>query len=89
MLQQVDQINLPGTTDPVYACWQRKLTLPLEELFLDSRVKQIASLIAAERPHVVTPEILAEAASKKKRAKLFSSHSPRHISVSVQQAIPV
>ncbi len=89
MLQQVDQINLPGTTDPVYACWQRKLTLPLEELFVDNRVKQIAGLIAAERPHVVTPEILAEAASKKKRAKLFSSHSTRHVSVPVQQAVPV
>lgn len=50
MLQQIDQINMPGTTSPVYPCWERKLTLPLEEMLLDSRVQDIASAITEERP---------------------------------------
>ena len=50
MLNQSEQINLPGTTEPTYPCWQRRLTLPLEELLKDSRVDTICRAIAEERP---------------------------------------
>lgn len=66
MLQQVDQINLPGTTDPVYACWKRKITLPLETLFTDSRVKDICTALSAERPRIAPPETPSEESGKKK-----------------------
>lgn len=55
MLQQVDQINLPGTTDPVYACWKRKITIPVEEYNTDHRVLEICKAIAAERPRQAPP----------------------------------
>lgn len=51
MLNQPEQINLPGTTEPVYPCWRRRLTLPLESLLTDSRVDSIANAITEERPH--------------------------------------
>lgn len=51
MLNQPEQINLPGTTEPVYPCWRRRLTLPLEELFTDSRVADICRAIGEERPY--------------------------------------
>jgi (1->4)-alpha-D-glucan 1-alpha-D-glucosylmutase len=66
MLQQVDQINLPGTTDPVYPCWKRKITLPLEELVTDERVNAICQAIAAERPVQAAHTTLADEAGKKK-----------------------
>jgi 4-alpha-glucanotransferase len=50
MLQQPDQINLPGTTEPVYPCWRRRLTAPLEDLFTDVRVQDICQALAEERP---------------------------------------
>lgn len=62
MLQQVDQINLPGTTDPVYPCWKRKLTLPLEELFADERVQKISAVIAEERPRQIVDGLQEEQA---------------------------
>jgi (1->4)-alpha-D-glucan 1-alpha-D-glucosylmutase len=62
MLQQVDQINLPGTTDPVYPCWKRKLTLPLEELFADERVRKISAIIAEERPRQMGRDMQQEQA---------------------------
>ena len=51
LLNQPEQINLPGTTEPVYPCWRRRLTLPLESLLTDSRVDSIANAISQERPH--------------------------------------
>jgi (1->4)-alpha-D-glucan 1-alpha-D-glucosylmutase len=66
MLQQVNQINLPGTTDPVYSCWKRKLTLPLEDIATDERVKAISQAIAQERPRLTPPESSADEAGKKK-----------------------
>lgn len=65
MLQQVDQINLPGTTDPVYACWQRKITIPLEEYGTDSRVLDVCRAVSAERPRNYPPA-QAEVELKKK-----------------------
>ena len=50
MLGQIDQINLPGTTEPVYPCWRRRLTLPLESLLTDNCVQSIVQGIADERP---------------------------------------
>lgn len=55
MLQQVDQINLPGTTDPVYPCWKRKITIPVEEYGTDSRILDVCKAIAAERPRYTPP----------------------------------
>jgi 4-alpha-glucanotransferase len=71
MLQQIDQINLPGTTDPVYSCWKRKLTLSLEEIATDERVKATCEAIAKERPRLMPPEQnpLADEAGKKKEHK--------------------
>jgi len=66
MLQQIDQINLPGTTDPVYSCWKRKVTLPLEDLANDERVKATVQAIASERPRLTPQEPLGEEAGKKK-----------------------
>ncbi len=50
MLLQTEQINLPGTTDPTYPCWKRRLTVPLDELFTDARVSGTCEKIAEERP---------------------------------------
>lgn len=50
MLQQIDPINLPGTSEPVYPCWRRRLTVPVEDLFTDARVDDIARAIGEERP---------------------------------------
>lgn len=66
MLQQIDQINLPGTTDPVYSCWKRKLTLALEDLANDERVKAISQAVAMERPRLTLQEPQADEAGKKK-----------------------
>ena len=66
MLQQIDQINLPGTTDPVYSCWKRKLTLSLEEIATDSRVKATCTGIAHERPLSHSYTTQADEAGKKK-----------------------
>lgn len=66
MLQQVEQINLPGTTDPVYPCWKRKLEIPLETLFQDSRVLAISKGILMERPCPVAITTPAEDDRKKK-----------------------
>lgn len=65
MLQQVDQINLPGTTDPVYPCWKRKVTIPVEEFSTDARVLDVCKAIAAERPRYTPPQD-AEPELKKK-----------------------
>ncbi|WP_303674528.1 4-alpha-glucanotransferase [Vampirovibrio chlorellavorus] len=65
MLQQIDQINLPGTTDPVYPCWKRKITLPLEEYGTDHRILSVCQAIATERPKTWKGDI-PEAERKKK-----------------------
>lgn len=67
MLQQVDQINLPGTTDPVYPCWKRKITIPVEEYGTDSRVLDVCKAIAAERPRQTPPSDTAPELKKKIR----------------------
>lgn len=54
MLQQIDQINLPGTTEPTYPCWQRRLTVPLEEFATDRRVEAVCNALKEERPKRVT-----------------------------------
>jgi 4-alpha-glucanotransferase len=53
LLGQIEQINLPGTTEPTYPCWRRRLTLPLDQLFTDPRVSGIARAISQERPKPV------------------------------------
>ncbi len=68
MLQQVDQINLPGTTDPVYPCWKRKITIPVEEYATDSRVLEVCKAIAAERPKRL-PTVAPDAETQKKSAQ--------------------
>lgn len=50
MLGQSEQINLPGTVEPLYPNWRRRLTMPLEDLVNDERVRRIVEAIRAERP---------------------------------------
>jgi len=66
MLLQLDQINMPGTSDPIYPCWKRKLTVPLEDLAMDERVRSVCQAVADERPRMIPQEPLAEEAGKKK-----------------------
>jgi (1->4)-alpha-D-glucan 1-alpha-D-glucosylmutase len=82
MLQQADQINLPGTTDPTYPCWKRKITIPLEEYGTDARVLAVCQAVASERPRAIQsredePEL------KKKNEKLSLKYSQCDLSLSV------
>jgi 4-alpha-glucanotransferase len=49
VLHQVEQINLPGVSNPVYPCWKRKLTQPLEELLTGQALQSLASAINQAR----------------------------------------
>jgi 4-alpha-glucanotransferase len=57
LLNQIEQINLPGTTEPTYPCWRRRLTLPLDLLFTDQRVTSITRAISEERPKPVAFQV--------------------------------
>jgi len=46
---QMDQVNLPGVREDVYASWRRRLAVNLEEWRNDPRVMAIAAAIRAER----------------------------------------
>ena len=51
---EAEQANLPGTTD-AHPNWRRRLSLPLEELFIDPEMARIAALVTAAR-HQAAPE---------------------------------
>jgi len=53
LLNQTEQINLPGTTEPTYPCWRRRIPVALEQLFSDPKVNSIARAISEERPKPV------------------------------------
>ena len=59
LLEQVPQINLPGTTDE-YPNWQYRLPLALEDWSLDARVRDVAEALREERGHA--PATAAHAA---------------------------
>ena len=44
----VEQANLPGTTD-AHPNWRRRLPLPLEELLAGPMIARVAALVSAER----------------------------------------
>ncbi len=49
VLRQLEQVNLPGTTTE-RPNWRYKLALDLEELAGDARLRELAAVLAAERP---------------------------------------
>ncbi|MGH7252302.1 MAG: 4-alpha-glucanotransferase, partial [Nitrospiraceae bacterium] len=49
VLGEVAQINVPGTVTQ-YPNWSRKVSLSLEELRRDPRLRQLASALRAVRP---------------------------------------
>jgi (1->4)-alpha-D-glucan 1-alpha-D-glucosylmutase len=48
-LQVIEQANLPGTVTE-HPNWRRKLPVPVEDLFADPRVTELAAALNAERP---------------------------------------
>jgi (1->4)-alpha-D-glucan 1-alpha-D-glucosylmutase len=46
---EVEQVNMPGTTDDRHPNWRRKLALDLEDWSGDARVQAIAAALRAER----------------------------------------
>ncbi|MDD5328932.1 MAG: malto-oligosyltrehalose synthase [Sulfuricella sp.] len=55
MFGQLEQANLPGTTDLEYPSWRRKLPLNLEEWRADSRVAGLVETMKRERGVSVQP----------------------------------
>ena len=53
LIGEVMQMNLPGTVDS-YPNWSRKLSLTLDELRRDKRIREVAGLMRALRPPVST-----------------------------------
>ncbi|MFZ5558415.1 MAG: malto-oligosyltrehalose synthase [Pseudomonadota bacterium] len=58
VLGQLEQVNLPGTTDQ-YPNWRRKLPLNLEEWPQDPRVVALAEVLRRERGRGARPETAA------------------------------
>jgi 4-alpha-glucanotransferase len=48
-LGEVEAPNLPGTVDE-HPNWRRRLTVPVEELFLDPRMRRVVEAVRAARP---------------------------------------
>jgi (1->4)-alpha-D-glucan 1-alpha-D-glucosylmutase len=55
-LGQIEQVNLPGTTDQ-YPNWKRKLPLDLEEWAADPRLVALSDALRAERGSAVEPHL--------------------------------
>ena len=51
LIGETEPVNVPGTADE-YPNWRRKLSLPLEALTDDPRVRGVLALLAAERPRL-------------------------------------
>ncbi|MDB5819420.1 MAG: malto-oligosyltrehalose synthase, partial [Rhizobacter sp.] len=51
VLQQVDQVNIPGTTEQMAPNWRRKLSLDLEALAVDPRMAMIVNALQTTRPY--------------------------------------
>lgn len=66
MLQQPLQVNLPGTVEPAYPNWRRRIELPLEDLVGDPRVLETTEALRTERPRWVFPEEAGEGAAQGK-----------------------
>jgi (1->4)-alpha-D-glucan 1-alpha-D-glucosylmutase len=49
VMGQVEQVNLPGTTDDRYPNWRRKLPLNLEDWPSDAQVSAVAAILREER----------------------------------------
>ncbi|MEM0951290.1 MAG: 4-alpha-glucanotransferase [Cyanobacteria bacterium P01_H01_bin.74] len=49
VLGQEEQINLPGVSNPVYPCWKRKLTQPLETLMVNPDLAKLAEALHLSR----------------------------------------
>ena len=56
VLGQLDQVNLPGTTEHQYPNWRRKLPLNLEEWRGDPRMLSLAEALRRERGSSVQPQ---------------------------------
>jgi len=56
MLGQIDQVNLPGTTESQYPNWRRKLPLNIEEWRGDPRVQGFTETLRRERGTSVQPQ---------------------------------
>ena len=46
---QLEQVNLPGTTEAVYPNWRRKLPVPLEQWEDDARLRALLAALVRER----------------------------------------
>src|SRR5262249_30232567 len=49
LLGQVEQVNIPGTTDDIYPNWRRKLPVGLEELAQHERASTLLEVLREER----------------------------------------
>jgi 4-alpha-glucanotransferase len=67
MLLQREQINLPGTTEPTYPNWRRRLTLPLEDLLADPRAQAIGKALREVRPRFFVQGNLSPKPSKSRK----------------------
>jgi len=56
MLGQLEQVNLPGTTESQYPNWRRKLPLNIEEWRGDPRVQGLTETLRRERGTSVQPQ---------------------------------
>jgi (1->4)-alpha-D-glucan 1-alpha-D-glucosylmutase len=56
MLGQIDQVNLPGTTESQYPNWRRKLPLNIEEWRGDPRAQGLTETLRRERGSSVQPQ---------------------------------
>lgn len=56
MLGQIDQVNLPGTSESQYPNWRRKLSLNIEEWRGDPRVQGLTETLRRERGTSVQPQ---------------------------------
>ena len=49
LLGQIEQVNIPGTTDALYPNWRRKLPAGLEELPQHERARALLAVLREER----------------------------------------
>ena len=50
VIQQLEQVNVPSTTEDTYPNWRVKLKLPLEEIGVDARWRSVAARLREARP---------------------------------------
>ncbi|AKJ29523.1 4-alpha-glucanotransferase [Caldimonas brevitalea] len=61
VLQQLEQVNLPGTTEERWPNWRRKLSVGLEDLSHDKRVLDVCAALARARATAAAPAAVPRA----------------------------